>query len=245
MKKKSVFILLVLLLLAVGCQNSGKTESETTFSPVEDNTTYQPSEIPQLTERSDEHEHTPTKSVIPEILPISDAIGKVFSEGGMFLDVESGEYYTVTDYPYLDISAYDNEKHDHVVWDEYTVNDLNHDGINEVICNLSDEGVNSFHLILAVVENEVCAYRVTFRGMNPLLKDGRIGGSSGADDNDFYCIVSFSRDGYSEKTLAKEDDGYYEIDGEPVREEDWILYCKEFISSEKSIWKSFGSLTNQ
>ena len=245
MKKKSVFILLVLLLLAAGCQNSGKIESETTFSPVEDNTTYQPSETPQLTERSDEHEHTPTKSVIPEILPIPDAIGKVFSEGGMFLDVESGEYYTITDYPYLDISAYDNEKHDHVVWDEYTVNDLNHDGINEVICNLSDEGVNSFHLILAVVENEVCAYRVTFRGMNPLLKDGRIGGSSGADDNDFYCIVSFSRDGYIEKILAKEDDGYYEIDGEPVREEDWILYCKEFISSEKAVWQPFSNLSNQ
>ena len=169
----------------------------------------------------------------------------IMKKGGMFLDVESGEYYTVTDYPYLDISAYDNEKHDHVVWDEYTVNDLNHDGINDVICNLSDEWVNSFHLILAVVENEVCAYRVTFRGMNPLLKDGRIGGSSGADDNDFYCIVSFSRDGYSEKTLAKEDDGYYEIDGEPVTEEDWILYCKEFISSEKAVWQPFSNLSNQ
>ena len=245
MKKNSVFILLVLLLLAVGCQNSGKTESETTFSPVEDNTTYQPSEIPQPPERPDKSEPTPTESVVPEMLPIPDSIGKVFCEGGNFLDVESGEYYTVSDYPYLDISAYDNEKHDHVVWDEYSVNDLNHDGINEVICLLNDEGVHAFYLILADVESEICAYRVTFRGMNPLLKDGRISGSSGADDSDFYCIVSFSRDGYSEKTLAKEDDGYYEIDGEPVTEEDWILYCKDFITSEKAVWQPFSNLSNQ
>ena len=245
MIKKLILMLFVLFLLVVGCQNPSKTESEAMFSSTTDSITYQLSEIPQPPERPDKSKPTPTESVVPEMLPIPDSIGKIFCEGGNFLDVESGEYYTVTDYPYLDISAFDNEKHDHVVWEEYTVNDLDHDGTNEVICNIKDEGIHSFFLILAVVDDEVCAYRITFRGLNPLLKDGRISGSSGADDSDFYCIVSFSRDGYSEKTLAKEDDGYYEIDGEPVSEEDWILYCKDFITSEKAVWQPFSNLSNQ
>ncbi len=87
-------------------------------------------------------------------------------------------------------------------WKEYTVIDLDNDGVNELIY-LVDPGSGGFYIIFHVIDGEVYGYSELYRFIGFLYKDRTFVSESGAGWYNFRRITSFNKEGYTIEELAR------------------------------------------
>ena len=94
---------------------------------------------------------------------------------------------------------------------KFTLVDLNRDGNAECILQPPWDRI----YILRATEDDAFIYDWVFRGMNPLYKDGTMGGSSGAASN-HYDMIRFTERGYITTNLLYIDSNYSPFDAESL-----------------------------
>jgi hypothetical protein len=87
-------------------------------------------------------------------------------------------------------------------WKEYTVIDLDDDGVNELVY-LVDPGSGGFYIIFHVIDGEVYGYSELYRFIGFLYKDRTFVSESGAGWYNFRRITSFNKEGYTIEELAR------------------------------------------
>ena len=87
-------------------------------------------------------------------------------------------------------------------WKEYTVIDLDDDGVNELVY-LVDPGSGGFYIIFHVIDGEVYGYSELYRFIGFLYKDRTFISESGAGWYNFNRITSFNKEGYTIEELAR------------------------------------------
>lgn len=264
--KKRVFVLMLASLLLCACvsdkeqvitesslENKENKESIITESTEnEDNS----NECEEIVIDNEENYDDPEPGSIVLILPsedeISEAFRKILYENGPFFFA----YSVLTDEgSYLEKSVetiesccYTNwittqtsegvEPLDKwlVYWDKYTVLDLDGDGKDELIYELSP-GMSAMFLIFHEEEEGVVAYPRDYRAMLKLTADGRISGSSGADDTDIYRIIGFDGDGIVEEEILCCVDEKYFLEGKEIEVAKAEQYYNEFFEASEVDWK--------
>ena len=94
-------------------------------------------------------------------------------------------------------------------WKEYTVIDLDDDGVNELVY-LVDPGSGGFYIIFHVIDGEVYGYSELYRFIGFLYKDRTFISESGAGWYNFNRITSFNKEGYTIEELARAEHPYAE-----------------------------------
>ncbi len=116
-------------------------------------------------------------------------------------------------------------------WKEYTVIDLDDDGVNELVY-LVDPGSGGFYIIFHVIDGEVYGYSELYRFIGFLYKDRTFISESGAGWYNFNRITSFNKEGYTIEELARAEHPYaeelYYIGDEEVDEATFRNYTAQW-----------------
>lgn len=173
-----------------------------------------------------------------EVDAMPDSIRAVIEEEAEFIDAYTQNVFTRQSYNFEGGYEFDEDNlYEPLPWVEYTVNDLNGDGLCEAIVLISNaSGSKCYYAILSELSGKVYAYRVVYRGLCPLFADGRIGESSGASYGGYYRIVAFDSDGFEEEILAEIHDDKFFVSGEAASEQDFYDYCAEVLATDRATW---------
>ena len=197
---------------------SDSVVSKETVSPKTDDTTVS---VKPSKSKKESEEPTSYVEVYPDTSELPTEIMQVFYEdkpfnfvfyefrkcGDGFVNYRNSMSVCVKDFVYnlskselKDGSLDDNEYT--VYWKEYTVIDLDDDGVNELVY-LVDPGSGGYIIFFHVIDGEVYGYSEFLRDMEVLYKDRVIMGESGAAWYRYKRIISFNKEGYTIEELAR------------------------------------------
>lgn len=117
-------------------------------------------------------------------LDVPDSIKDVFTKDESFTNT-----YSNSETKKSELKKIRDTQFDELFWNEYTVVDLDQDGINELIFRVAPSKTGEpTHFIFHESNNTVYAYQVSYRAMLDISTDGELYGSSSATDGDYYTI---------------------------------------------------------
>lgn len=210
MKKVSWGIILLGCCLLYGCNRNivdkhNEFEKATTTAPPETSTAHQ---TEAATEKITEEATEEATTVIPfpEETQIADeelnAIQRVLFNLDEFIDTEDGVSKKAEElrgqfiYEYDNISSY--------CFNEFVYQDLNGDGIKEVVVEASP----GYQYVFYTLDGQIYMDKFTFKGMYDIRDDGTYLGDSGAAILYYSRIVEFNTSGATEKLLLLIESNY-------------------------------------
>lgn len=158
-----------------------------------------------------------------------DGVSKILPLDTVIWDVEEQKEETVKEYDFGFPNSVERVKD--VRWVGYAMVDMDQDGTDEIVVELST-GYDGYWLILQKREEKYYGYRLNYRSMTSLDEDGVATGSSGAAYSDGYRM-EFAEDGLKTLTVWSYDgnNAVYKIrvNGtlETVTYEEYSSYMKE------------------
>ena len=169
--------------------------------------------------------------IMPDSADIPQSIMDVFEKDSTFMDAYFSIETRLSDYNictlYENIEDWERYEHANVYWISYATVDFDGDGENELVY-LVDEGCRGggHYVIFHDIEGVVYSYRVPYRAMGFLKKDGTAESNSGASDNRWYRITKFRKDGIETDILGMMSSWGYE-NGEEVYKNSYYVGTEE------------------
>lgn len=158
-----------------------------------------------------------------------NGVSKILPLDTVIWDVKEQKEETVKGYDFGFPNSEERVKD--VRWIGYAMVDMDQDGTDEIVVELST-GYDGYWLILQKREEKYYGYRLNYRAMTSLDEDGVAAGSSGAAYSDGYRM-EFAEDGLKTLTVWSYDgnNGVYKIrvngNLETVTYEEYSSYMKE------------------
>lgn len=239
MKKLNFYLTLPLLLLFIflsSCspENTSNQSSSSIASPPSSSA---PSISSSSTKKADNSEVASSSS--------SSSLSDPAPPYNSYLDILYGEttFFNVTTKDYLDISHIkDALTQDNFPFsiEQFTVLDLDNDGIEEVVLQISlAENECAGFEILHYKEGTVYGYTLVPRGFANLKNDGTFWVSSGASDNGVVRISNFSSTDYSVDEILYCRDNTFYINQEKTSAQNYNIAMDEQLSKTDATWYDF------
>jgi hypothetical protein len=235
MKSKIIVVLSILLLsmLTTACSNDGNSSSIAVDNP----------DVNKIT-------ITGSLTSIPTISPIVtksenylaiEAYKIVLQKEGDFFSTDDNKEILLNDY----LKKYLPDQQLELT--HFTVIDMDHDNISEVILELSVDGYPDSYEILHYKNEQVYGYHFVYRGLLQLKTDGTFWASSGAADNECDKL-EFQNSAYETITLAYSESNQdskgmtisYYINNQPVTKETFDSFIQEQDAKDDVVWYEFS-----